>query len=71
MTAADHTWFKPAEAAPLLGRTTREVQALCAAEGIEHQRKESPGGRVRYLISQGAIDRFLNRTLIRSKRGAA
>lgn len=67
---SDPVWMKPEEAAPLLGCSTREVQQLCSTKAIDHQRKASPGGRVRYLLTRDAIDRYLNRTIVRAKRGA-
>lgn len=67
----DAIWKKPEDAAPLLGCSTREVQQLCSSGQIDHIEKRSPGGRVRYLLNQDGIDRYLNRTIVRAKRGAA
>lgn len=64
-------WYIPSQAAPMLGRPAREVQQMCAERRIDHQRIESPGGRVRYKISEQAIRRYLNATVVKAKRGAA
>lgn len=59
--------LSPADAAPLLGVSdARGVQALCRAEAIDHYRFESPGGRVRYKLSQAQIDGYLNQHKIRA-----
>jgi hypothetical protein len=66
MTGPGH-WLTPAEAAPLLGRTTRQVRELCQDQQIDHQRIESPSGsKYRYLISEAAIAGFLHRNTIRA-----
>lgn len=59
-------WLQPKDASLLLGMTVREVQHLCQDGVIDHQKRESPGGRVRYLISEAAIRRYLNRTVVRA-----
>lgn len=57
-------WLSPSEAAPQLGMSAEEVRILCRDREIDHQRRESPGGRVRYLISQAAITGYLRRNTI-------
>lgn len=59
-------WLSPSEAAPKLGMSDDEVRALCQDQLIDHQRRESPGGRVRYLISHAAITGYLRRNTVRS-----
>lgn len=59
-------WLTPAQAAPKLGMSYEEALAACQDRLIDHQRRESPGGRVRYLISQDAITAYLRRNTIRS-----
>lgn len=59
-------WNTPAEAAPKLGMSYEEVLATCQDELIDHQRRESPGGRVRYLISETSIAAYLRRNTIRA-----
>lgn len=60
-------WLQPKDAGPLLGMTAREVQHRCADGDIDHQKRESPGGRVRYLISEAALRRYLNRNVRRAE----
>lgn len=59
-------WLTPEQASEHLGRTPRQVRELCQDRQIDHQRIESPGGRVRYLISQEAVTGFLRRNTIRA-----
>ena len=63
MSARLHT---TAEAAPLLGvRDARGVQTLCRSQAIEHYRRESPGGRITYLLSDEQIAAYLSRLRVR------
>lgn len=59
-------WLTPAEAAPRLGMTYREVLNACQDRLLDHQRRESPGGRTRYLIHEDAISGYLRRHTIRA-----
>ena len=56
-------WLKPADVAPRIGYSYQGVLFLCQDGLIEHQRRESPGGRVTYRISEQAVNRFLNRAV--------
>lgn len=71
MTADRGPWLKPADAAPLLGYTVRQTQALCA-DGLIDYRLANPEApeRRRYLISEQAVDRYINKTTIRAGRAA-
>lgn len=66
MSADRGPWFMPKQAAPLLGLTTRQVQALCVDRQIDHRLANPDVNRRRFLISQQAIDRYIVRTTIRA-----
>lgn len=63
-------WFRPSQAAPLLGRSARWVREMCQDGLIDHREDTGPSGAVRYLISQQAINRYV-RLNTKTSRGAA
>jgi hypothetical protein len=67
MSATDiGPWYRPSQAAPLLGMSARAVRDLCHDEEIDHRRSFGPAGDVRLKISRQAIERYLNRTTTRT-----
>ena len=65
-------WYRPSQAAPLLGMSARAVRELCQDKRIDHRADTGPAGAVRYLVSKQAIERFHNQTIVRGNaRGAA
>lgn len=68
----DGPWYRPSEAAPLIGRSARFVRDLCHDKQIDHREDVGPAGAVRYLVSRQAIERYKQRTIVRAQvRGAA
>lgn len=57
-------WLRPAEAAPKLGFSAREVREMCQCDEIEHREKVGPNGVARYLISEQAIRRYIRDTTV-------
>lgn len=65
-------WYRPSQAAPLLGMSARAVRQLCQDKLIDHRRDRGPAGAYRYTISAQAIERFHNQTVVKGNaRGAA
>ncbi len=60
--------YSPAEAAPLLRKSAKAVQQLCAGKRLRCEVDRSPGGRTRYFIPESAIAEFRQR---RTQRAAA
>jgi hypothetical protein len=53
--------YRPREAAPLLRKTTKAVQQLCAGALIRCEVERSPGGRTQYFIPESAIAEYRQR----------
>ncbi|WP_130865819.1 helix-turn-helix domain-containing protein [Acidipropionibacterium timonense] len=52
-------WYKPAEAAPLIGKSKRTVQDWCRGRIICAREDKGPRGGVRYLIPGGVLAAYV------------
>ena len=65
LTVDPGPWHTTKAAAPLLEMSERRVRNMCACRKIEHRRLVSDDGtRVRYRISQQAIERYMRRQTV-------